>query len=382
MRSLLAVALLPWLVPDIAPNPRNRTGVGIAPRDTTAVAMRAEVVELTLHDKYAEVKAVFDLENTGDKQEDLEVGFPTEARPIEQDVATGAKELNSFSDQGLIYAFVAKVDGDNVHAEQKQVDAEDKRRVHRHWVCWPMRFDAGQKRRVEVRYEVETRDPLYVRPYSALQPRELIYVLKTGAGWKDVIGSARVLLRCADGLTFDHVETTSPAPTKKGEREWEWSFQNFEPDADVSIRYHVYKDAADAVATIAPQLQQRPDDPELLIDWAENKAMLGDHKEAAAAFVRIATWRDRGRFVPKVLTSRTYEQPAEYMAARSFKLAGNAAAAKEWAERAMKLVENRVANYQRMATRGPLRDRDAELLAKLTHVRDELWLLLQAPAGK
>ena len=47
MIAVLPLALLTVAAPDIAPNPRNRSAMDLAPdRATTEVAMRAEVVEL------------------------------------------------------------------------------------------------------------------------------------------------------------------------------------------------------------------------------------------------------------------------------------------------------------------------------------------------
>lgn len=322
MRALILLPLV-LALPDIAPNPRHRSGLAVGPRGTTEVAMRAEVVELTLHEDHAEVRAVFDLENTADAAQELEVGFPSEAFPIEAPVDAGLVDGPSpFFGSGTIYAFVAEVDGAPVRSDFKEVDAADTRRVHRHWVCWPMTFAGRQQRRVEVRYQVETRDPYHVRPFNALESRELIYVLKTGAGWKDVIGKARIVLRCAPDMDFARVDTVSPAPTRKGEAEWEWRMESFEPDADVVVRYRAYRDAKDAIERTAAARRERPDDAALLLDYALNQQALGEHKIAAEVFERLAALPTRGILADKLLIARTYTQPLGFLAAKSFAAAG------------------------------------------------------------
>lgn len=345
MKALVALAaVLAVGVPDVAPNPRHRSGMDLAPRDTTEVAMRAEVVEVTLHEAHADVAAVFVLVNTSDGEESLEVGFPTAAKPLARGIAEGLHDEFALWDAGSIYAFVAKVDGERVEAERKSVDEDDPRKEHRDWICWPMHFAPRETMRVEVSYQVETKDALYVEPYSPLQPREVTYVLKTGRGWKDTIGSARVLLRTAGTITLDHVERTSPQPTARTEDTLEWNFEDFEPDADVTVRYRLYRDAADAVARIAPQLEEHPNHAELVLDWAENQAALGNHAEAAAAFARIATWREKVGLVPKTVFARCYERPAEYQAARACRLAGDVDGARRWIAAAIEVVDQRLAS--------------------------------------
>lgn len=356
MRALLLLPVflvLPDMaLPDIAPNPRHRSGLAVGPRGATEVAMRAEVVELTLHEGHAEVRAVFDLENTSDAAQELEVGFPSEAFPIEAPVDAGLVEGGSpFSRSGTIYAFAAEVDGAPVRSEHKEVDAADARRVHRHWVCWPMTFAGKQQRRVEVRYQVETRDPNYVRPFSPLEPRELIYVLKTGAGWKGVIGDARIVLRCAADMDFARVERVSPAPTQQGEKEWEWHMQSFEPDADIVVRYRAYRDAKDAIERTAAARQARPGDLVLLLDYAMNQEALGEHLVAAEVFARLAALPARGSRADKTLLARTYSQPLEFLAARCWAAAGRPDEVRRWLEPASAAAASRLDNMNRVLER-------------------------------
>lgn len=379
----LPAFLVVLCVPDIAPNPRHRSALDLSPRDAeqTGVAMRAEVVELFLHPDHAEVKAVFDLEHTGSEPETLEVGFPTEARPIERGIDKGLEYARSFYDGGTIYGFSAEVDGVPVKAESKKVDEDDPRKVHRSWVCWPMEFAPGQKRRVSLRYEVETRDAFYLDPTSALEPRELFYVLKTGRGWKDVIGSARIVLRTAPGVDLDmrHIQETSPAPTSKTDGEWEWLFENFEPDEDIRVRYNVHRDAEQAVERLRPQLEKQPDQFLLMFDLAENLAALGQHAEAAPLFGRLADWisgrpgvdRPRSR-IPKIVHVRRYYRPVSWLAAVSYQAAGEPELAIEYRDRGLKSLDRRIDDLRRSIKDDRAGADGGAVLAELVAARDQL----------
>lgn len=349
MISALPLAVLTLATPDIAPNPRNRSAMDLAPNVvTTEVAMRAEVVELVLHEDFAEVRAVFDMEHTGDESETLEVGFPTEARPLTKSVRKGLDYGGSFGGGGVIYAFSASVDGVEIQAERKEVDEDDPREIHRKWVCWPMTFKPGQRCRVEVRYEVETRDDFYLEPRSALRSRELIYVLKTGRGWHDTIGSARILLRAAEGFGLDRVGPCEPAPTTKREAEWEWLIEDFEPDQDIRVQYRVFRDAKHAVKRLTADLEERPDDAVGFLDLAENHAAIGSYARAAECYARLADWgggenpRRRYRY-PKIVTMRLYDTSAAFLAARNYAAAGEPDLAREpWARRAAEELDKRI----------------------------------------
>ena len=341
MIAVLPLAVLTLAAPDIAPNPRNRSAMDLAPdRASTEVAMRAEVVELVLHEDFAEVRAVFYMEHTGDEPETLEVGFPTEARPLVKSIRDGLGHGYQFDGGGVIYAFSASVDGVEVKAERKEVDADDPREVHRKWVCWPMTFKPKQKCRVEVRYEVETRDDFYLEQRTPLRTRELIYVLKTGGGWHDTIGSARILLRAGEGFGLDRVGPVDPVPTTKRKGEWEWLIEDFEPDKDIRVGYRVFRDSKHAVERLTAALEKQPDDAVLILELAENNEVLGNHAAAAAGYARIADWSrekpGQPRFrLPRLVSSRLYNRSVAYLAARNYAAAGDLERAREpWARRA------------------------------------------------
>lgn len=338
MKLLIALALFGS---DIAPDPVNRAGEALAPKIATNVAMAAETVTITLHGDFAEVHAVFTMKNTTDKEETLEVGFPSAAQPEGYEYSSKGIKVNAWG-APAIYAFKAKIDGQDVDAEPKDARHEKKVGIVG-WLCWSMTFAAGQTRTVDVSYKIASKDDNYTDP-SALQNRQITYILKTGAGWKDAIGSATLVLQF-DGLTAANLGKVSPEPTSKTDKAWTWEMKNFEPDADVLVQYHLYADAKDAVAKLAPQVEKSPKAPELLLDYAENLEADQQNEKAAACFAVLHELGQEKKW--PVFRHKTAYVPTAYRAFKNFLSAGKKDEAAKWAKTAIPELEDAVKKLEK-----------------------------------
>ena len=69
---------------------------------------------------------------------------------------------------------------------------------------------------------------------------------------------------------------------------------------------------------LAPLLEARPEDSELLLDKAQNHEALGQHREAAAVYAKLARLQDGRRRLPKFVYARAYHVPFAYFAARAY----------------------------------------------------------------
>ena len=388
LTSTLCLAAGP--APDVAPSPTYRKGMDVSPvngEGSTRVSMRAEVVEITLHPNMAEVRVVFDMVNTGSESETLEVGFPTDARPEPRPLAVAGGK--GFSSPGTIYAFRAMVDGVQVEVERKEVDEEDPREIHRNWVCWPMTFEAGQACEIEVSYQVETRDDFYIRPHSPMQAREVIYILQTGRGWHGPIGSARILLRAAEGFDLGRVEEVEPRPTRKEEGLWEWVMKDFEPEEDIRVRYRVIRTPGEALERVLAGRRRAPDEVRWVLDEALCYSLLGKDLEAAEIFEALAIWdvevHPWARFPEnKILSTRLYEITPHFLAARHFAAAGERDRAREpWARMAALQLDERIASIQGYLerygddpTHASWLEREREKLARQRERRSEMGAIL------
>jgi hypothetical protein len=355
-RLLLAAVTVCAALPDVAPNPVPRAGESLSPRKTTAVEMSAETVRITLLEDSARIEASFTLLNTAAEKEDLEVGFPKAIHPAE--ARWHPKEGLKVGRWGpaSLREFSAKVDGVEVKVEPKPGLAQQE---YNGWLCWPMTFEAHQKRHVEVRYVADTRDDNYSEP-SALQNRQVTYILKTGAGWKGNIGEAVIILNM-EGTSPDHIVRVAPEAGEKDKSCWTWRMKDFEPDADILIQYRVYSGAKEAVEKLSAKLKANGSDIEALLDYADNLVAIEQPLQAADAFARLHELEAQTGH--PVHRARTEYEPPAYRAAKCFREAGRPTEARDWARKAKATLEEIVAKEHEIVIRKVLRT-SKEAMAK------------------
>jgi hypothetical protein len=334
MIARLAFALFTVLaaVPDIAPDPVPRAGETLAPRKATAVEMSAETVRITLQEDSARIEANFTLLNTSAEKEELEAGFPTAAQP--KNFTWNSKDGMNVTEWGpsTIRDFSAKVDGQDVKAGPKQGTSRDS---HKGWLCWPMTFDGNQKRSVDVRYSVNTRDDNYSEPSSLLN-RQATYILKTGAGWKNNIGEALIILEM-EGLSAENIVRAAPEPAQKEKSSWTWRLKDFKPAADILIQYRVYASAKEAVEKLSAKLKANGAYVEGWIDYADNLVAANEPLKAAEAYARLDELEKQEGH--PLFRARTEYQPPAYRAAKCYREAGRKEEARDWAKKAAARIE-------------------------------------------
>ncbi|MBN1918644.1 MAG: DUF4424 family protein [Verrucomicrobia bacterium] len=278
LAALCAALIIPAAYADIAPDPAAK-GQSLAPKDKTAVAMDAEKVEVTLSENSAHVRATFWMRNTAESSTTLEVGFPDQVRPFEEEEGLSLTNLK------------VTVDG----AEQKTEPYDPTRKGpgtysftpgqdRTAWFLWTTTFGPEQKRTIVVEYDCRTfearesevptwskADELELDMYegrvpeskefgknkpaeddwgeikvygarqSALQRkrnREFAYVLATGAGWSGPIGKGLIRVRLADEAAHC-IEALNPHGASWQGDTITWTFEDLEPTAEhnIVIRY-------------------------------------------------------------------------------------------------------------------------------------------------
>jgi hypothetical protein len=318
---------------DIAPDPVPREGESLAPRKPTEVEMSAEVVTITLAAEEARVTAVFTMKNLGKAAETFDVGFPTAVRPEDYDFADDDKiDVKKWGDATL-RDFKASVDGKPVRAEPRYA-SDVKDLGIRGWLCWSMTFEPDRPRTVEVSYALATADDNYTE-HSPLRNRQATYILKSGAGWKGPIGSAKVILKF-DGITPEHMSKAAPAPTSKAKDAWTWEWKAWEPDTDVLLQYRVWRDAKEGVAGLAAIAAKNTDDGFALLDLADCHLELKAWDDAAKAFEKVGDLEDRKR--GQWVRRRGWESPW-FRAAEAWSKAEKKEAMRACAEKAIRQMK-------------------------------------------
>ena len=236
---------------DIAPEPMKGSGAALKSGDCP-VEMIWEVVDLRPTTKKNNVTVTFAFKNTSKKAASFEVGFPSYFKVGLQD-------------------FKVDIDGKNQNTKRKKEEADRRKSVWKYWMCWNMKFAAGEQKIVKVSYSVDyeadywhsgaidenkgkfnaTEVPKSIR--NSIMTMESGYVLRTGAGWKGNIGRAEINLHYSDSLQKDQVIKIGP------DKGWKYNaekdihtlvLENFEPTSEDDVRFRIRSLSLKAKATL------------------------------------------------------------------------------------------------------------------------------------
>lgn len=223
---------------DVAP-PEAPPGAGISPgQEFTQVRMVSERVTLTIQPNLegytpkARTEAVFQMRNLGAVEEKMDVRFP---------LVFG--EAVYYSDMfPEISDIQVKVDGKTV-ATRRQMGGYLDSETQIPWAVFPVAFPPGQDVNIIVTY---TTLGFGYEPHIVFR-----YILETGAGWKDTIGSAEIVVvlpyaASLENVMFDEYSgygQTTPNPLFSG-NEIRWRFENLEPGREDNFEVMVIQPSA------------------------------------------------------------------------------------------------------------------------------------------
>ena len=218
---------------DVAP-PESPPGSDIVPgAEVTQVRMMSETVILNIAQNPSEsdgaianTAATFTMRNLGSTEETMQARFP---------LSFFAGSSDGFGNYPEIAQIAVKVDGKPVNTQrvlQPVLFTEGPYYYEREeipWAVFNVTFPPARDVTIEVAYTV---NGFGYYPYEAFR-----YVLETGAGWKDTIGSADIIVRLpyeateynvwlSDGTTG--YSTTTAGAVLNG-RDVRWHFESLEP---------------------------------------------------------------------------------------------------------------------------------------------------------
>jgi hypothetical protein len=220
---------------DIAP-PAPPPGSNIAPgSEVTQVRMVAETVVLDVLKTVPEgiqglarATAIFTMRNLGEAEERMQVRFPISSN-------------NGWFDFPELRNVAVWVNG--VQAGTRRISGLDPQWPNDDivpWIGFDVRFPPGQDVEVKVTFTAEA---MGENGFAAF-----FYILHTGAGWKDTIGSADLIVRLPHPATLENVifdETTGFSHTTPGfelaGNEARWHFENLEPAREDDLAVSLVK---------------------------------------------------------------------------------------------------------------------------------------------
>lgn len=247
---------------DVAP-PRQPPGSNISPAEgTTQVRMQSEEVVLDIladNDKaIAEVRCEFIMLNTSDTAEQMQVRFP---------IADPSGQGSGFGQYPEVRDFQATVDGKivttGIITTENPLSTET---APIRWATFDATFPPGEEVRIGVRYTTDGTGNLPAQQFT--------YILETGAGWKDTIGSADLSVRLPYTATSENVLHYSDGQTTPGGRfdgnSIRWHWDDLEPARESNLEVTVLAPATwEAVLAARAATEASPMDPQVWVSLAE-----------------------------------------------------------------------------------------------------------------
>lgn len=262
---------------DMAP-PEPAPGSDINPGHETKVRMVAEnvlmVVKEASPDVYIlDVNADFAMRNLGDTDEQMQARFPLENISGLGDGWTDLPtEVRNFK------VSVNKSPVSTKVVEQPYQSSD----IPINWAVFDVKFPANQDVFVHVSYETS------VQNYDS--PSFIEYIIGTGEGWYESIGSATITLRfpyavsLANTLWFDSQPGEIPENVSLIGKEIRWHWENYEPAKDKIVRVAVINPVQwQAILDLEYKVGNNPYDTDSALELSRKYQRVGSNKEYIAS---------------------------------------------------------------------------------------------------
>ncbi|MEZ4777249.1 MAG: hypothetical protein R3D00_28995 [Bacteroidia bacterium] len=217
----------------------NAGGTGtfslLFPEDSAAykkIQMVKEQVSIQLYRGYAVIKGSYFMFNDTEEPVSLRVGYPLNAS---FDGNTSNREEVRFDS---LYALKAYINGQPAPIIAQPLNGTDDSGYNDNWYIWNTLFPPGDTTLVEVYFIVNTNETSISKGYDRDHNNGFIYLLETGATWKQPIVQGEIRLRLMDNLTAGDLKGVSPDSAvmlHSDARTMLLHFQNLSPTGDDNL---------------------------------------------------------------------------------------------------------------------------------------------------
>ncbi len=239
---ILLIAVVPPVHADVAP-PGPPTSANPVPEFETQVRMVSETVTMDIDadSPYDEgrlyVTAEFTMRNMGDTPESMMVRFPL---VFQQGFNYCEASIPSFYDESQrIQNFQAWVNNTKVVTNKTNETVPDrfdstKTEPLPCWEYFLVNFPPNQDVLIKIKYNAS--------PYILDRPNSYnyFYILETGQGWYDTIGSADIYLNFPYSVDQYNLYSAQPQEYTITENQIHWHLENFEPESKDNIDVSVF----------------------------------------------------------------------------------------------------------------------------------------------
>lgn len=170
------------------------------------IQMVKEVVSIQLYRGYAVVKGEYWMHNTSPDSITIKVGYP----------------INSSFNSNYSYHYLTEIKFDSLYGlrayrNQQKVEIlsesiknPDAGWASENWYVWNNTFTPSDTTLITVYFIVNTNNTIIRKGYSKNQNNGFIYLLETGATWKQPIVEGEVRIRLMEGLSLKDIKGLSP----------------------------------------------------------------------------------------------------------------------------------------------------------------------------
>ncbi len=231
---LLFISSAPVLA-DVAP-PEPPSGTAPEPgNEITNVRMMSETVLININadnpldDGNGKVTATFTMRNLGDTDEQMDVRFP-----LDQTTRWGGLCKDIFPQFSPITDLRVKVNDLFVSTQKTYETITIPTIEEPHptitipcWENFPVSFPVAKDVVIEVTYTTE--------PYQFADASYIYaYILETGTGWKDTIGTADIIFQLPYELNDSNFYSCQPQDCMLSGNKIQWHYEDFEPTSNIS----------------------------------------------------------------------------------------------------------------------------------------------------
>jgi hypothetical protein len=222
---------------DAAPPP-VAVGSDLFPNSNqTKVRMEAETVLITIPEDsestsgHAIVNATFYMRNMGDEIEQMNVRFPLNLS--EYDLEYEVDTNNDYCPESSLTSYIEEFSVKTTYEENDEntpVSTSEKASTSTNhcWATFDVTFPPGEQVIIEIQYKMFG-NPLNetIVNYS--------YILQTGIGWYDTIGSADIIIELPYYLDETSIRSCNPEDCTIQLTTVSWHYEDFEPDENISV---------------------------------------------------------------------------------------------------------------------------------------------------
>lgn len=209
------------------------------------IQMARERVSIQLYDGFAAVKGTYWMHNTADSTYKILTGYPINGI-YESDYPYHREDIR-FDD---LYQLRVAVNGQPIRTEIENVPNNDYGQDIDNWYIWETDYPAQDTTMIEVYFLVNTHDAIIRDGYTTENANGFLYLLESGATWKQPIGRGNIRVQLMDGLELADIRGVAPDSLyhwHAAKKRLDWSFVGLSPKPadNLVITYHSQHETID-----------------------------------------------------------------------------------------------------------------------------------------